>query len=301
MNEFDADAPAPHPGLFAPPAEGERVTVMLAAFEGWNDAGEAASDALRFLRRQFDAQKVGATEADDYYDFQFTRPTVRRSGSGRRRIKWPTTKVSTARVPGHPVDLVFVQGTEPSYRWRAFTEELLEYVEDLEVDYLVVVGALLADVPHSRPIPVTATSENDELRERLSLEASQYEGPTGIVGVFADAADHHGTPTVSLWAAVPHYVAQAPSPKAQLALLHRIEEMLQIPLDTNELAEDAEAWERGVNELATEDPEVAAYIHQLEEAKDTADLPEATGESIAREFERYLKRRGKEGPGRDLG
>jgi proteasome assembly chaperone (PAC2) family protein len=299
MNEFDADAPAPHPGLFPPPAEGERVTVMLAAFEGWNDAGEAASDALRFLRRQFDAQKVGAIEADDYYDFQFTRPTVRRAGSGRRRIKWPTTKVSTARVPGQPVDLVFVQGTEPSYRWRAFTEELIEYVEDLEVDYLVVVGALLADVPHSRPIPVTATSESDELRERLGLEASQYEGPTGIVGVFADSADHHGTPTVSLWAAVPHYVAQAPSPKAQLALLHRIEELLQIPLDTNELAEDAEAWERGVNELATEDPEVAAYIHQLEEAKDTADLPEATGESIAREFERYLKRRGKENPGRE--
>ncbi|WP_415855247.1 proteasome assembly chaperone family protein [Sinomonas sp. G460-2] len=295
MNEFDADAPAPHLGLFPTPAEGERVTVMLAAFEGWNDAGEAASEAVRSIKRQFGAQKVGAIDADDYYDFQFTRPTVRRSGSGRRRIRWPSTRVATARLDDYPINLVFVQGTEPSYRWRAFTEELMEYVEDLDVDYLIVIGALLADVPHSRPIPVTATSEAGDLRERLNLEASQYEGPTGIVGVFADAADHHGIPTISLWAAVPHYVAQAPSPKAQLALMHRIEEMIQIPLDTNELAEDAEAWERGVNELATEDPEIAAYIQQLEEAKDTADLPEATGESIAREFERYLKRRGKEG------
>ncbi|MGN6405373.1 PAC2 family protein [Sinomonas sp.] len=295
MNEFDADAPAPHPRLFPTPAEGERVTVMLAAFEGWNDAGEAASEAIRAIKRQFGAQKVGAIDADDYYDFQFTRPTVRRSGSGRRRIRWPSTRVSIARPEGYPVNLVFVQGTEPSYRWRGFTEELMEYVEDLDVDYLVVVGALLADVPHSRPIPVTATSESEDVRDRLDLEASQYEGPTGIVGVFADAADHHGIPTVSLWAAVPHYVAQAPSPKAQLALMHRIEELIQVPLDTNELAEDAEAWERGVNELATEDPEIAAYIQQLEEAKDTADLPEATGESIAREFERYLKRRGKEG------
>lgn len=295
MNEFDADAPAPHPGLFPTPEEGERVTVMLAAFEGWNDAGEAASEAIRAIKRQFGAQKVGAIDADDYYDFQFTRPTVRRSGSGRRRIRWPSTRVSTARLEGYPINLVFVQGTEPSYRWRGFTEELMEYVEDLDVDYLIVVGALLADVPHSRPIPVTATSEAGDLRERLNLEASQYEGPTGIVGVFADAADHHGIPTVSLWAAVPHYVAQAPSPKAQLALMHRIEELIQVPLETNELAEDAEAWERGVNELATEDPEIAAYIQQLEEAKDTADLPEATGESIAREFERYLKRRGKDG------
>ncbi|WP_138442782.1 proteasome assembly chaperone family protein [Sinomonas susongensis] len=295
MNEFDADAPAPHPGLFPTPEDGERVTVMLAAFEGWNDAGEAATEAIRAIKRQFGAQKVGAIDADDYYDFQFTRPTVRRSGSGRRRIRWPSTRVSTARLEGFPINLVFVQGTEPSYRWRGFTEELMEYVEDLDVDYLIVVGALLADVPHSRPIPVTATSEAGDLRERLNLEASQYEGPTGIVGVFADAADHHGIPTVSLWAAVPHYVAQAPSPKAQLALMHRIEELIQVPLETNELAEDAEAWERGVNELATEDPEIAAYIQQLEEAKDTADLPEATGESIAREFERYLKRRGKDG------
>jgi predicted ATP-grasp superfamily ATP-dependent carboligase len=194
------------------------------------------------------------------------------------------------------VDVIFVQGTEPSYKWRAYTAELLVHAEALNVDYVVLVGALLADVPHSRPIPVSTSSDDAPLRERMNLEASQYEGPVGIVGVLSEVALLAGLPTVSLWAAVPHYVAQAPSPKAQLALLHRIEELLQVPLDTHELAEEADAWERGVDELATEDPEIAAYVRQLEEAKDTADLPEATGESIAREFERYLKRRGQDRP-----
>ena len=194
------------------------------------------------------------------------------------------------------MDVIFVQGTEPSYNWRAYTAELLVHAEALHVDYVILVGALLADVPHSRPIPVSASTDDDALRERMNLEASQYEGPVGIVGVLAEVSLLAGLPTVSLWAAVPHYVAQAPSPKAQLALLHRIEDLLQVPLDTQELVEEADAWERGVDELATEDPEIAAYVRQLEEAKDTADLPEASGESIAREFERYLKRRGKDKP-----
>jgi predicted ATP-grasp superfamily ATP-dependent carboligase len=189
---------------------------------------------------------------------------------------------------------VFVHGVEPSYRWRAYTAELLAHATELDVDCLVLVGALLADVPHSRPIPVTVTSEDDTVREALNTEASQYEGPTGIVGVLAEVASLAGIPTLSLWAAVPHYVGQSPSPKAELAILQGLEDILQVPLDTTVLTEEAEAWERGVNELATEDPEVAAYVRQLEEAKDTADLPEATGESIAREFERYLKKRRKE-------
>ena len=155
-------------------------------------------------------------------------------------------------------------------------------------------------MPHSRPIPVSTSTDDAALRERMDLEASQYEGPVGIVGVLGEVALLAGLPTVSLWAAVPHYVAQAPSPKAQLALLHRVEELLQVPLDTTELVEEADAWERGVDELATEDPEIAAYVRQLEEAKDTADLPEASGESLAREFERYLKRRGKDTPKRVL-
>jgi proteasome assembly chaperone (PAC2) family protein len=267
---------------------------MLAAFEGWNDAGEAASDALRYLNKLWGGKKVASIDADEYYDFQFTRPTIRRTSSGERKIKWPSTRIYKASAPDANVDVIFVQGTEPSYKWRAYTAELLVHAEALHVDYVILVGALLADVPHSRPIPVSTSTDDSALRERMNLEASQYEGPVGIVGVLSEVALLAGLPTVSLWAAVPHYVAQAPSPKAQLALLHRIEELLQVPLDTHELAEEADAWERGVDELATEDPEIAAYVRQLEEAKDTADLPEASGESIAREFERYLKRRGKD-------
>ena len=301
MNSFDGDTTEPgatsSPGseqLLQPVPEGQRITVMLAAFEGWNDAGEAASDALRYLNKLWGGKKVASIDADEYYDFQFTRPTVRRTASGERKIKWPSTRIYKATAPGTNVDVIFVQGTEPSYKWRAYTAELLVHAEALHVDYVVLVGALLADVPHSRPIPVSTSTDDSALRERLNLEASQYEGPVGIVGVLSEVALLAGIPTVSLWAAVPHYVAQAPSPKAQLALLHRVEELLQVPLDTHELAEEADAWERGVNELATEDPEIAAYVRQLEEAKDTADLPEASGESIAREFERYLKRRGKD-------
>jgi proteasome assembly chaperone (PAC2) family protein len=270
---------------------GERVTVMLAAFEGWNDAGEAASDALNFLSLYWDSEKIAGIDADEYYDFQFTRPAIERTTSGKRRIKWPTTRISRAEVPGSNLDLILVTGVEPSYKWRAYTAELIGLAKELDVDCLVLAGALLADVPHTRPIPVTATCEEEDLRAHLDVEPSEYEGPIGIVGVLAEVAALADIPTLSLWAAVPHYVGQPPSPKAQLALLHRIEELLQVPVDTSVLTEEAEAWERGVDELATEDPEIAAYVRQLEEAKDTAELPEATGESIAREFERYLKRR----------
>ncbi len=301
MNSFETDPTEPGAvsepeRLLQPVPEGKRITVMLAAFEGWNDAGEAASDALRYLNKMWGGKKVAAIDADEYYDFQFTRPTIRRTASGDRKIKWPSTRIFKASVPDSNVDVIFIQGTEPSYKWRAYTAELLVHAEALSVDYVILVGALLADVPHSRPIPVSTSTDDSALRERMDLEASQYEGPVGIVGVLAEVSLLAGLPTVSLWAAVPHYVAQAPSPKAQLALLHRIEELIQVPLDTQELAEEADAWERGVDELATEDPEIAAYVRQLEEAKDTADLPEASGESIAREFERYLKRRGKDKP-----
>ncbi|HET8794755.1 MAG TPA: PAC2 family protein [Arthrobacter sp.] len=298
------DGPAPgNPGLFsgAPkesdqsgdPESNGRVTVMLAAFEGWNDAGDAASDALKHLHNLWDATKAASLDPDEYYDFQFTRPMLHRSG-GVKKIKWPATSLTKASIPGTSIDVVFVHGVEPSYKWRAYTAELLAHATEMNVDYLILVGALLADVPHTRPIPVTATSEDEELQERLGIEASHYEGPIGIVGVLSELAHLASLPTLSVWAAVPHYVAQSPSPKATLALLNRLEELLQVSLETDEISEDAEAWERGVDELATEDPEIAEYVKQLEEAKDTVDLPEASGESIAREFERYLKKRRKE-------
>lgn len=295
MDTFDDSTPSGVRDLFQDAAQPDRrITIMLAAFEGWNDAGEAASDALKYMGRFWGSEKISTIDADEFYDFQFTRPVIKRNGSGQRRIKWPNTKISKASVPNSNLDIILVHGVEPSYKWRAYTAELVASAKELNVDCIVLVGALLADVPHTRPIPVTVTSDDDLVRESLEVEPSTYEGPIGIVGVLAEMGLLADIPTMSLWAAVPHYVGQSPSPKAQLALLSKLEEVLQVGVETQALNEESEAWERGVDELATEDPEVAAYVRQLEEAKDTVDLPEASGESIAREFERYLKKRRRE-------
>ena len=271
-----------------------RRPVVLAAFEGWNDAAEAASGALTHLHEVWDAQPLVAMDPEEYHDFQVTRPQVSLEADGRRRITWPATRLSWARPPGSDRDVILVRGIEPSMRWRRFTDELLGHLTQHQVSTVITLGALLADVPHTRPIPVTTTSEDPELLERLALQKSQYEGPTGIVGVLQDVATRRGLPALSLWAAVPHYVGQPPSPKAVLALLSRVEELVQITLPLGDLVEESQAWEHGVDELAGEDEEIAEYVRQLEEAKDTAELPEASGEAIAREFERYLRRRGDE-------
>jgi len=268
-----------------------RDPVLVAAFEGWNDAGEAASGAVSHLCDVWDATPITELDPEDYHDFQVNRPLVNIDEDGRRYISWPTTRLLWARPPGSARDVVLVRGIEPSMRWRAFTKELVGYAQQLRVGMLITLGALLADVPHTRPIPVTTTSDDEGLMRRLALEASTYQGPTGIVGVVQEGATRAGIPGLSLWAAVPHYVAQPPSPKATLALLRRVEELLDVPVPFGELPEDARAWEHGVDELAEEDSEIAEYVRQLEDAKDTAELPEASGEAIAREFERYLRRR----------
>src|SRR6478672_3596353 len=201
-----------------------RHPVVVAAFEGWNDAGEAASGAIEQLAREWDAEPVAALDPEDYYDFQVNRPTVELGEDGARRIIWPTTRLLIARRPDLAQDIVLVDGIEPSMRWRAFVVELLSFAQDVGASMLVSVGALLADVPHTRPIPVTATSQDDGLISRLGLEPSRYEGPTGIVGVLADAASQAGLPALSVWAAVPHYAGGTPSPKATLGLVSRIEE-----------------------------------------------------------------------------
>jgi proteasome assembly chaperone (PAC2) family protein len=275
-----------------------RRPVVIAAFEGWNDAGEAASGTIEQLAREWDAEPVAALDPEDYYDFQVNRPTVELGDDGARRIIWPTTRLLIARRPGRDRDVVLVDGIEPSMRWRAFVVELLSFAQEVDAEMLISVGALLADVPHTRPIPVTASSQDPQLIDRFELEPSRYEGPTGIVGVLADAAGQAGLPALSLWAAVPHYAGGVPSPKATLALLRRLEELMDMTVPLGELQEEAQAWERGVDELAENDSEVADYVKSLEQAKDTADLPEATGEAIAREFERYLQRRGDDDPPR---
>jgi proteasome assembly chaperone (PAC2) family protein len=264
--------------------------VLIAAFEGWNDAGEAASSVVRHLAEAWDAQVVAAFDPEDYYDFQVNRPRVSIE-DGRRVLSWPTTRILVATETGFDHDVVLVQGIEPSMRWRVFTEELIELARQLGVTTVLTLGALLADVPHTRPIPVTATAEDDAVIHRFDIEASRYEGPTGIVGVVGHAAMDAGIPTLSAWAAVPHYAGAPPSPKATLSLLRRVESLLGITVAHGELEENARAWERGVDELAQSDEEVAEYVQSLEEAQDTAELPEASGDAIAREFERYLRGR----------
>jgi proteasome assembly chaperone (PAC2) family protein len=270
--------------------------VMIAAFEGWNDAGESASATVEHLCQVWDAEVFAALDPEDYYDFQVNRPMVGTDDDGKRRVTWPTTRLLWAHVPGIDRDVVLVDGIEPSMRWRSYTIELLELAEQLGVTTLVTVGALLADVPHTRPIPVTTTSDDPTMLSRLSAEQSRYEGPTGIVGVLSDAAAQAEVPAVSLWAAVPHYAGAGPSPKATLALVRRVEELLDVTIPLDDLVEQSQAWERGVDELAESDSEVGEYVRALEQAKDTTELPEASGEAIAREFERYLRRRDDEPP-----
>jgi predicted ATP-grasp superfamily ATP-dependent carboligase len=265
--------------------------VMIAAFEGWNDAGEAASSVVEHLAELWGAEVVAAMDPEDYYDFQVNRPRVLIDG-GQRRISWRTTRILVATDTPLGRDVILVQGVEPSFRWRAFAIELMELAQATDTSMVVTLGALMADVAHSRPIPVTATSDGEDTRHRHNLEMSSYEGPTGIVGVVADAAVQVGLSSVSVWAAVPHYAGHSPSPKATLALLGRLEELFGAPIDHGDLEEDSRAWERGINELAASDTEVAEYVETLEEAQDTAELPEASGDAIAKEFERYLRRRG---------
>jgi proteasome assembly chaperone (PAC2) family protein len=265
--------------------------VLVAAFEGWNDAGEAATAVIEHLEASWQAVVLGLLDPEDYYDFQVHRPHVSVDESGVRSLDWPTTRLSLAHPPGTGRDVVLVRGIEPNMRWRAFCAELLATAAELGVERIVSLGALLADVPHTRPVPVTVSTSDGVLAKSMGLEASRYQGPTGIVGVLQDAATRAGLAVTTLWAAVPHYVAQSPCPKATLVLLRRVEDLLNVPVPLGDLPEEARAWQHGVEELATEDPEIADYVRRLEQARDTTDLPEASGEHIAREFERYLRRR----------
>jgi proteasome assembly chaperone (PAC2) family protein len=268
-----------------------RSPILIAAFEGWNDAADAASSVVDHLMRVWDARVVAAIDPEEFYDFQMNRPVVGTSEDGMRRITWPSTQLAVASPPGALRDVILLRGIEPNMRWRQFCAELLAASDELGAEIVVTLGALLADTPHTRPIPVTGTATEPELIDRLKLEQSNYEGPTGIVGVFQDACTQMDIPAVSYWAAVPHYVAQPPCPKATLALVGQLEDLLEISIPLGDLPEESRAWERGVDELAEEDEEIGDYVRALEETRDTAELPEASGEAIAREFERYLKRR----------
>lgn len=274
-----------------------REPIMIVAFSGWNDAAEAASGAVEHLlsgwRDKSDdvlPELIAEVESEDFYDFQVNRPVVSIDESEIRSITWPSTQVFGMAIPSMKRDLVIVTGVEPSMKWKSFTSELLDLADDLEVSLIVSLGSLLADTPHTRPITVTGTGAHPSIANRLGVSVSKYEGPTGILGIIQDGCMRRGIDAISLWAAVPHYASNAPSPKATLALINTLEELLNIKIPLSDLPERADAWEREVNDLAADDSDIADYVKALEESKDAAELPEVSGDTIAKEFERYLRR-----------
>ena len=266
--------------------------VAVVAFEGWNDAGDAATGAVEHLELIWDATPLAALDPEDYYDFQVNRPTVSLVNGVSRRIEWPTTRISVASPSETDRDIVLIRGIELNMRWRGFCEELIELLGELDVRTVVLLGALLADTPHTRPTPVSGSAYDSESARKWGLETSRYEGPTGILGVFQDACVQAGLPAISFWAAVPHYVSQPPSPRATLSLLQLVEEVLEVAVPMGALPQQAADWVKTVDEMAQEDAEVVEYVRSLEERATEFDLSQANGDSIAREFERYLRRRG---------
>jgi proteasome assembly chaperone (PAC2) family protein len=269
-----------------------RQPVLIAAFEGWNDAADAASTAVRYLRDHWAARPFATIDHEDFYDFTATRPQVRLVNGLTRRIDWPETELSWATLPGTDRDVVVLLGHEPQLKWRTFTEEIVAVATELEVELIVILGALLADVAHSRPVRVTGSAADAELVRRLGLGRSTYEGPTGIVGVLHEAFSKSHLPSASLWAAVPHYVAATPSPKASLALVERAIDLLSTTVDMEDLAIAAADYERQVSEVVASDDDVVAYVHRLESSDDddaVADMEVVSGDALAAELERYLR------------
>ena len=278
-----------------------RRPVLIAAFRGWNDGGQAASLAAGYLTRLWQAKRFADIDPEGFVDFQSTRPVVSLDEGMSRHIEWPENVFHFGPIAGADRDAVVLLGVEPSHRWRTFTELIVGLAKDLGVELVVTLGALLADVPHTRPAPVTGAASDPSLVEELGLQHSRYEGPTGIVGVLHDACRVAGLPSVSLWSAVPHYVSLAPSPRAARALCDRLGGLLDIRIDVTELAEAEKAYAEQVSEAVASDAETAAYVEDLERRADTidelideGDLP--TGESLAAELTRFLRER-EQGPG----
>jgi len=271
--------------------------VLVVAFDGWNDAGEAASAAVAHIRESGAYREVYAVDPELYFDYQYTRPQVRMDADGTRSLVWPD---ATLWRPLHPAEgprLWLLSGFEPARAWQAFVAELIDAALREDITGIVALGSMMSDVPHTRPISVFAGSENEALRARFGMEKPTYEGPAGILAVLASAAEAAGIPCAALWASVPHYVAgHSPSPKATLALLDRVTELTGAVVPRGELPAESLAWEASIDAAASDDEEMTEYIHQLEQTRDTWDSPEASGDAIAQEFERYL-RRGGEGPG----
>src|SRR5438067_2592396 len=278
-----------------------RAPALICAFKGWNDAADAASTALSFVGTALGASRFATIDPEEFYDFQATRPQVKLVDGETREIVWPAVELFEARIPRAPRDLVLLAGAEPSFHWRTFTRVIVELAEALGTQLVVTLGALLADVPHTRPIAVTGMASDRALVTRLDLSRSSYEGPTGIVGVLHAACQQAGLPTASLWAAVPHYIAATPNPKAALALLRKLEGLVGVAVDASELESAAADYERQVNVAVQSDPEVQAFVERLEQVAgaeindDPGPLP--SGDTIARDLQRFLRQRGDDPPG----
>lgn len=277
--------------------DGLRAPAMVCAFKGWNDAGDAASSAVTFFGDSLGARQFASIDPEEFYDFQSVRPQIKLNDGQARSIEWPDVKLYEVRVPRAPRDLILLAGAEPSFRWRTFAGLITELADALGVQLVVTLGALLADVPHTRPVSVTGFASEPALVQRLNLSQSSYEGPTGIIGVLHDACLRASMPSASLWAAVPHYISAAPNPKAALALIRKLEGLVGVAVDAGDLEAASADYERQVNTAIQHDPEIQAFVEKLEaaagdEESDAFELP--SGDSIARDLQRFLRQRGEE-------
>jgi predicted ATP-grasp superfamily ATP-dependent carboligase len=278
-----------------------RSPIMVIAFGGWSDAGEAATGVITHLLRVLGSSDsegvdsdastlIGELDSEDFYDFQVNRPLIFVDSSMIRSLTWPGVQIFGVQNPNSDRDFILVRGVEPSMKWRTFASEILDLAEDLEVELVITLGSMLADTPHTRAIPVSGTGAHPDIATRLGVEVSRYEGPTGILAVIQDGCVRRGIDAIALWAAVPHYANATPSPKATLALVNGLEDFLDISLPQGELPESAVAWESAVNEMVKEDSDIEEYIKTLEESKDANEISDESGEELAREVERFLRR-----------
>ena len=272
---------------------------MVIAFGGWSDAGEAATGVITHLLstlsgdgevEDFQPHLIAEVDSEDYYDFQVNRPLIFVDGSMIRSLTWPGVQIFGVKNPDGERDFILVRGVEPSMRWRSFASEILDLADDLEVELVITLGSMLADTPHTRAIPVSGTGAHPDIAQRLGVEVSRYEGPTGILAVIQDGCVRRGIDAVALWAALPHYANATPSPKATLALVNGLEDFLEISLPQGDLPGLALKWEEAVNEMVKEDSDIEEYIKTLEESKDANEISEESGEELAREVERFLRR-----------
>jgi proteasome assembly chaperone (PAC2) family protein len=281
--------------------DGLRAPALICAFKGWNDAADAASSAISYVGTALGAHRFATIDPEEFYDFQATRPRVKMTDGQTREIVWPAVELFAARVPRAPRDLILLTGSEPSFRWRTFCQIVVELAEALGTQLVVTLGALLADVPHTRPVSVTGLSSDRALVARLGLAPSSYEGPTGIVGILHAACQQAGLPSASLWAAVPHYIAATPNPKAALALVRKLEGLVGVAVDGSELESASADYERQVNVAVQSDPDVQAFVERLEqaasdEAAESSPGALPSGETIARDLQRFLRQRGGDAP-----